>query len=237
LGKKSNAMNGTLKVAIDGFSFDDNHVVAALDFAISEAETIAIMGPSGSGKTTLLRLLAGFETPQGRSVISPGAEHTRIALLAQDLDAFPWMTVAENVWRFQANHSGSNKDTERLLGQVGLARFAAYYPLQLSGGMRKRLALARILTVAANVVLLDEPFSSLDLKTKKAMAALFRAIQDEQRFAACIITHDVLEAVSLASRALVCSGPPLRVVEVVDIAQLRPDEAISTLQKALLKDE
>lgn len=230
-------MNRPLKVAIDGFSFDDNHVVAALDFAISEGETIAIMGPSGSGKTTLLRLLAGFETPQGRSVISPGAEHMRIALLAQDLDAFPWMTVAENVWRFQANHSSSNRDTERLLGQVGLARFADYYPLQLSGGMRKRLALARILTVAANVVLLDEPFSSLDLKTKKAMAALFRTIQDEQRFAACIITHDVLEAVSLAARVLVCSGPPLQVEEIVNISRLRTDEAISVLQTALLKDE
>jgi NitT/TauT family transport system ATP-binding protein len=192
-------------------------IIDRLAIRISELQNVAIMAPSGAGKSTLLRMIAGLDPTQlgstiqvhGKEIRGPG-KHA--VLMAQDVDAFPWMTAAENVWRFGGWPASEVKArTSALLAEVGLGSFEDYFPLQMSGGMKKRLALARVLATGTAVVLLDEPFASLDLKAKRAMSTLFLRIQRERGYSAILVTHDVLEAIGLADLVIICSGSPLRI--------------------------
>lgn len=229
-------MTELLRAKIEHFCYGQKEIIASINLTIAEGETIAIMAPSGAGKTTLVRILAKLEPLKSNGLIANDPMRPRVGLLSQDFDAFPWMTVAENIWRFRPQQNDMAKETRQLLREVGLENLEGYFPRQLSGGMRKRLALARILSTEADVVLLDEPFASLDLKTKKSMISLLRAFQERQRFGICIVTHDIVEAASLAQRVLICDGPPLRIKKIAVLSGIKVNEAIALLEKLVLDD-
>jgi iron(III) transport system ATP-binding protein len=185
----------------------------ALDGAtlrVGHGELVALLGPSGSGKTTLLRVIAGFEQPDagrlgigGRPVAGDGAwvepEHRRIGMVFQDGALFPHLTVAGNVGFGAARR----ERVEECLGLVGLADRAASYPHELSGGESQRVALARALAAEPEVVLLDEPFASLDAGLRDALRGEVVEILREAGTSALLVTHDQAEALSLAGTVAV----------------------------------
>ena len=203
--------------------FDDTHAVAGVTLDIAEGEIVAVLGPSGCGKTTLLRLIAGFEDPdagtievggevvagQGRTV---APEKRRIGMVFQDYALFPHLKVAANVgFGLTRKPADERRElTERTLALVGLAHKASSYPHELSGGERQRVALARALAPEPAVVLLDEPFSSLDATLRAGLRRDVESILREANATALLVTHDQEEALSLADRVAVMRDGRIR---------------------------
>jgi iron(III) transport system ATP-binding protein len=196
-------------------AFGTHPVLSGLDLEIPAGAFAAILGPSGSGKTTLLRLLAGFEradagtiTIGDRVVDGPGADYVpperrRIGYVPQEGALFPHLTVAANVgFGLQAKQRRSAR-TGELLESVGLAGMGKRYPHQLSGGQQQRVALARALAISPEVVLLDEPFASLDAHMRASVRADVQRICQGAGTTAILVTHDQDEALSMADRVAV----------------------------------
>src|SRR6201986_3628469 len=199
-----------------GKTFGAQVVLAGLDLEVPAGSLTAILGPSGSGKTTLLRLLAGFERADtgtigigGVLVDGPGAylppERRRIGYVPQEGSLFPHLTVAGNVGfglAARKNRAGRRRGgrVAGLLGPVGLGGFGRRYPHQLSGGQQQRVALARALAIEPAVVLLDEPFASLDAHLRARVPADVQEIFRRARTTAVLVTHDQDEALSVADR-------------------------------------
>lgn len=184
-------------------------VVNAVGLAIEESRFICVLGPSGCGKTTLLRLIAGFETADGGSIIQSGRDITRLAPEARDFGIvfqsyalFPNRTVAENIsFGLEATRQSSQKckaKTEELLSLVGLTEHARKYPSQISGGQQQRVALARALALSPGLLLLDEPLSALDANVRSHLRTELRALQRRVGVTTVMVTHDREEAFSLA---------------------------------------
>jgi iron(III) transport system ATP-binding protein len=191
-------------------AFGATRAVDGAGLTVGPGELVALLGPSGSGKTTLLRVIAGFERPDaghvavgGRPVAGNGAwvepEHRRIGMVFQDGALFPHLTVAGNVG-FGA--SGRSR-VDECLGLVGLSDRAGSYPHELSGGERQRVALARALAADPEVVLLDEPFASLDAGLREALREEVAEILRRAGTSALLVTHDQAEALSLAGTVAV----------------------------------
>jgi iron(III) transport system ATP-binding protein len=190
--------------------FGRNRAVDGASLQVDDAELVALLGPSGSGKTTLLRVLAGFERPDagrveigGRHVAGDGVwvepEHRRIGMVFQDGALFPHLTVQGNV----AFGATSADRAAECLALVGLSDRAKDFPHELSGGERQRIALARALAADPEVVLLDEPFASLDASLRDALRLQVRSILKEAGTSALLVTHDQAEALSLADTVAV----------------------------------
>lgn len=183
---------------------------------VLENEFICIIGPSGCGKSTLLRMLAGLDFPTGgkitakdKKVTGPGADR---GMVFQTYTLFPWMTVEENV-KFGLKLKKMSKDEQdeiaaKYLKAVGLDKFAKSFPKELSGGMKQRVAIARALANNPDVLLMDEPFGALDPQTKASMQLLLRQIWQKQRTTVVFVTHDIEEAVFLATKIYVMSARP-----------------------------
>jgi iron(III) transport system ATP-binding protein len=197
-------------------SFGSVRAVQEVDFEVRRGELVAVLGPSGCGKTTLLRLIAGFERPDSGSVevagtllAGPGAwvqpEKRRIGMVFQDYALFPHMSVEANVGFGLVRHSREDRErlTRRTLELVGLQHKAGSYPHELSGGERQRVALARALAPEPQLVLLDEPFSSLDASLRAGLRREVELILREAEATALLVTHDQEEALSLADRLAV----------------------------------
>jgi NitT/TauT family transport system ATP-binding protein len=193
----------------------------ALDLAVHPGEFVAIVGPSGCGKTTILDLCSGWLTPTTGTVRRTGRSRS----VFQQGGLFPWLTVAENV-RLGLRHVADEAERARRvgtwLGLVDLTAFDRHYPHQLSGGMRQRVELVRALAGETDLLLMDEPFSSLDYLTRLRMRReLARLLRDEPR-TVVFVTHDIEEAAQLADRVLVLTERPARVREEVRIEAARP---------------
>ena len=180
-----------------------------LDLGVPKGAVVTILGKSGSGKTTLLRLIAGFERPDRGTILIDGEivdsarqlvppERRRIGYVAQEGNLFPHLTVAKNVAFGLGRHQRTSGRVEELLGLVGLADLGGRYPHQLSGGQQQRIALARALAPRPNVVLLDEPFSSLDASLRASLRFDVMRILRELRATTVFVTHDQQEALSVA---------------------------------------
>jgi ABC-type nitrate/sulfonate/bicarbonate transport system ATPase subunit len=187
--------------------------------AVAENDFITILGPSGCGKSTLLRIVAGLDRPSsgrvlldGREVRGPGADR---GMVFQSYTLFPWLTVAENV-AFGLREKGigaaeRGRIVESYLDKVGLGGFARHYPKQLSGGMQQRTAIARALANDPAILLLDEPFGALDNQTRALMQELLLGIWESERKTVLFVTHDIEEAIFLASRVVVMTARPGRI--------------------------
>ena len=193
-----------------------------VDLTVGAGEFVALVGPSGCGKTTLLRAAGGLLEPTrgaievlggtGDAARASGA----IGLVTQDAGLLPWLTVEDNV-RLTLHLTAAEADVPALLERVGIARFARYYPSQLSGGMRQRVALARALAHGPRLLLMDEPFGALDELSREELRLELLEIWERERSSVLFVTHAVREAVLLADRVVVMSGRPGRVVADVAI--------------------
>ena len=191
-------------------------VLDDVDLAIEEGEFVCLIGPSGCGKTVTLNLIAGFEQPtrgtvryRGREVAGPGPER---GVVFQEYSLLPWLTVLENIL-FALDSSGAPRATRRdtalsALRAVGMAEFADQRPNLLSGGMKQRVAIARLLAMDSDVFLMDEPFSALDEQTRAVLDASLFQLWRERRKTVVFVTHNISEAVLLASRIVLYSGTP-----------------------------
>jgi NitT/TauT family transport system ATP-binding protein len=195
-----------------------NHVLQDVSFEIGARDSCAIIGPSGCGKTSLLFLLAGLLRPDSGSIAIAG--QPRIGTILQHYGLFPWKTVAQNiglglVLAGEAKHQ-INRRVEHLLGEMGLAGFGGHFPGQLSGGMQQRVAMARALAVEPQILLMDEPLSSLDALTRERLQNLILDVWQQKRITTVLVTHSIEEAVFLGRRIIVLSRRPGRIIANVD---------------------
>ncbi len=205
-------------------------VLANLDITVHEGEFVCVLGPSGCGKTTLLNLIAGFIFPtqgrvlfKGREITGPGPDR---GVVFQDPTLFPWLNVLKNVefgLKFQGIKGARLSETARRhLGNMGLAGHEGKYPYALSGGMRQRVAIARILALEPEVLLMDEPFSALDANTRERLQdELLRAWLAHRR-TVVYVTHSVEEATYLADRVIVLGDATTGIFEDMPILPSRP---------------
>jgi ABC-type nitrate/sulfonate/bicarbonate transport system ATPase subunit len=192
---------------------------------IYEGEFVCLIGPSGSGKTTLLKLFGGFLAPSEGGVLFKGHEISgstpQIGMIFQEPNLFSWLTVEQNV-AFGPRMAGRPKaqirsEIEQLLRTVGLYDARAMYPHQLSGGMRQRTAIARALATQPNALLLDEPFSALDVVLRRRMQGFIREIWERKKTTMIMVTHSIEEALLCAERVIVLGGRPSRILEDIDV--------------------
>ena len=173
----------------------------------------AVVGPSGCGKTTLLRLIAGLDKDYVGSIALP--EHGRLGMVFQEPRLLPWRSVVDNI-RIAAPHA-REEDVDALLDELGLAAHATHFPLELSLGLARRVALARALAVKPDLLLLDEPLVSLDTALAEALREMIAQLIDERRITTLIVTHDLGEAIALGDRIFLLSPRPARVVATLDV--------------------
>lgn len=187
-----------------------------VDLSVPKGQFLSIIGPSGCGKTTLLRILGGLLEPTEGSVTIEGepareAQKRRaVGYIFQEAALAPWRTVEENIrLPLEIGVNGiehSAEEVERLLGLTGLANFRSYYPYQLSGGMQQRVALARALAFNPSILLMDEPFGSLDEMTREVMGYELLRLWESTDKTVVFVTHSIPEAVRLSDRVIVMSG-------------------------------
>jgi NitT/TauT family transport system ATP-binding protein len=220
-------------------------VLAGVTFDVAEGELLAIVGPSGCGKTTLLRMLCGLMPPSegslllgGRPVVRPPRE---ISLVFQDYSRslFPWLDVLRNVMlplpRLGLSRAERAARAEAALSDVGLNGVARAYPWQLSGGMQQRVAIARALVSRPEVVFLDEPFASVDARTRADLQDVRLGVParaEDRRVSIVHVTHDVDEAAYLADRVLVLTPSPGKVAASIEVALARPRAQTATRSSA-----
>ncbi len=204
-----------------------------IDFTAAKGNFISIIGPSGCGKSTLLACIGGMDFPtagritvDGREVVGPSR---RLGYVFQEESIFPWRTALENV-RFALEGRGLSKqdqiDKARLmLSCVGLGAFEDAYPAGLSGGMKQRVAIARVLAAEPEVVLMDEPFGALDQQTRLMVGEQVLRIWEQTRQTILFVTHDIQEAILLANEVMVLSARPGHILERVAVPFPHPREA------------
>ena len=227
------------KVYVSARDGEAIEALANIDFTIRRGEFLTVVGPSGCGKSTLLSLIAGFNAPtsgdvlfQGHPITAPGPER---GVMFQDYALMPWMSVYDNIG-FGLNYGTPGKGftqekrderVRHFVDLVGLKGSEKKYPHQLSGGMRQRVALARLLANGPDILLMDEPLGALDAQTRLILQVELLRIWGEtapqkERKTAIFITHDIEEAVFLADRVVVMSTHPGRVKAVIPVDLPRP---------------
>lgn len=205
-------------------------ILRDISIKVGAGELVAIVGASGSGKTTFLKILDGLLQPTrgevllaGKPVKGPGADR---GFVFQAESLYPWRTVLKNVllgFEIQGKGKKESRDTaSHFIRLVGLSGFEHYYPYQLSGGMRQRVNLARAMAVNPEVLLMDEPFASLDAQTREIMQSELLSIWNRHRKTVVFVTHQIDEAVYLADKVIIFTARPGSVKAIVDIDLPRP---------------
>jgi NitT/TauT family transport system ATP-binding protein len=206
-----------------------------VDLEIGDDEFLTVLGPSGCGKTTLLNIVAGFEEATGGEVLvdgeairKPGPDR---GVVFQEYALFPWLTVEQNI-EFGLRERGVPKAKRRArvrqqIASVGLSGFGQRYPQELSGGMRQRVALARVLVNDPKILLMDEPFAALDAQTRSIMQQELLRVWSAERRTAIFITHNIEEAILLGDRVVVMTARPGRIKDVVAVGLPRPRDVTS----------
>ncbi len=221
------------------------------DLIVAQNDFITVLGPSGCGKSTLLRIVAGLDRPttgcvslNGRPVTGPGPNR---GMVFQSYTLFPWLNVSQNIAYGLAERGvpAAQRDAAvaAWVARVGLSGFESHYPKQLSGGMQQRTAIARALANDPDILLLDEPFGALDNQTRALMQEMLLGIWERERKTVLFVTHDIEEAIFLASRVVVMSARPGRIKAEVPVDLAHPRDyrvktsAAFTALKARLTEE
>ena len=197
-----------------------------VDLDIAAGEFVAFVGPSGCGKSTLMNMIAGILPVTEGVIVHEGRPvrgiNRHVGYMTQADAVLPWRTVRQNVELPLRFHGIPRRDraaqAEAMLDQVGLAGFGGSFPAELSGGMRKRVALAQLLAYGPGTLLMDEPFGALDAQLKLLMQEQLLRIWTERRQTVVFVTHDLAEAITLAQRVVVFSGRPGRIKQIEDVA-------------------
>jgi ABC-type nitrate/sulfonate/bicarbonate transport system ATPase subunit len=221
-------------------------VIDGVSFSVHNGEFVAIVGPSGCGKSTLINIIAGFERSDRGSVKIDGVESVgpsaKGIVISQHGSVFPWLTVQQNLM-FGLNGDGHGDKAalaDHYAAMVGLKGFEAAYPHELSGGMLKRVELARAFVVKPEILYMDEPFSALDALMNLRMRTELLRILDEERHTVLLITHDVEEAVYMADRILVLSPRPTTIQATFQVSLPHPRKLSSPeaqgVREAILKE-
>jgi NitT/TauT family transport system ATP-binding protein len=214
------------------------HAIGSISFGIEEKEFVCVVGPSGCGKTTLLKCMSGLLEPsagsvevKGRRVSGPPPE---MALVFQEYSRslLPWMSVRGNVTLPLRHKKLGKGETARLVEEsveaVGLTRFIDRYPWELSGGMQQRVAIARALAYQPEVLLMDEPFASVDAQTRGDLEDLVLRVREQYGVTILFVTHDIDESVYLADRIVVLTPSPTEVREVLSVDLPHPRDQVDT---------
>lgn len=217
-------------------SFGKNLAIRDVTAEIPAHKVSVIVGPSGCGKSTLLRMISGLELPTSGVVTFEGDEVTGVpdglAMVFQDYSRslYPWMRVDKNV-AFPLRHLSQEERERRVqesINAVGLGGREKYYPWEMSGGMQQRVAIARALASQPKLLLMDEPYASVDAQTRAELEDLLLKIQANLGITVLVVTHDIDESVYLADRIIVLSKPPSVVAETIEVDLSRPRDQLET---------
>ncbi len=237
IAARARSKRDPVKIRIEhlSFSYPDKqakriNVIDDLSLSLYDHEFLAIVGASGCGKSTLLNIIAGLLPPgagkaflDDREIKGPGLDRT---MVFQDDAVFPWFTVHGNIeYGLKISRTGREEREQRIahtLELVGLVGCESLYPRQLSGGMRKRVDVARAIVTRPEVLLMDEPFAALDVMTKEKLQEQFLEIWNETRMTVVFVTHDLEEALFMADRVVVMASHPGRIARLVDVPFARP---------------
>ena len=220
------------------------HAVRDISLTIAQKEIVAIIGPSGCGKSTLLNMIAGLYPPTSGSIVYKGERvadvNTDVGYMTQKDNLLPWRSVRDNI-AFPLELAGVPKAertarVDEVIRHVGLDGFEDRYPNELSGGMRKRACLGRMLLYGAETALLDEPFAALDAQLKLAMHDLMLRLVSANKQTVVLVTHDLMEAVTLADRVLVCTRRPATIAIEQRINLARPRDVLNVRFSTAFKD-
>ena len=213
-----------------GFGYGGRRIMSDVSFSIGEGEIVALLGPSGCGKTTILNLVAGFIAPtegaaliDGREIPGPGPDR---GVVFQAAALYDWMSVAENI-AFSLRCAGRSRAERRrvateMAALVGLSGFEGAYPYQLSGGMRQRVGLARVLAARPRVMLMDEPFSALDVQTREQLQEEVLRLRERTGCTVIFVTHSIDEAVFLGDRIFLLQDLSAGVFDTYDVSLPEP---------------
>ncbi len=239
---------GGARIEVEGLAmeFGSLRVFQGIQLEVGRRECVSIVGPSGCGKTTLLRLIDGLLAPAEGEVRINGVRVTTppkdVAVVFQQFGLFPWKTVYENV-AYGLRMAGSSKEqirekVPRFIELVGLEGFEKAFPYQLSGGMQQRTGLARALAVEPEVLLMDEPFASIDAQTREILQFELLRIWESRPTSMVFVTHSIEEAVLMGDRVVVLHGRPSSVREVIEVGLSRPRtrETLATARFAEVRE-
>ncbi len=215
-----------------------------IDLDVAAGEFVCLLGPSGCGKSTLLNAVAGFDQPTsgeltalGQPVVGPGPER---AMVFQEYALFPWMTVERNIaFGLEVRQDPPERIraiVDRLLAKLGLSDFRDRFPKDLSGGMRQRVAIARVLAIDPPLLLMDEPFGALDALTRRSLQDELLRIWAEDRKTVLFVTHGIEESIYLADRVVVMTYRPGTVKRIVPVTLPRPRDTASQEFNALKRE-
>jgi NitT/TauT family transport system ATP-binding protein len=212
--------------------------IADVSFSVADREFVCVVGPSGCGKTTLLKCVGGLLRPSSGEVLLRGKRVTsppeQMALVFQEYgrSLMPWASVRNNVLLPLRHKSLGRRERKELveeaLGAVGLTRFIDHYPWQLSGGMQQRVAIARALAYQPSILLMDEPFASVDAQTRGDLEDLVLRVREEFAVTVVFVTHDIDESVYLSDRVVVLTHAPTVVEEIIGVELPFPRDQIAT---------
>jgi NitT/TauT family transport system ATP-binding protein len=224
------------KVSVSGLSiaFGATRALERVSLAVNDGEFVSIVGPSGCGKSTMLNVIAGLLAPAEGNTHVAGIDGqgagSRIGYMFQKDTLLPWATALENVCLpMDVKGSRDWHKARALMQLVDLTGFEAHYPNQLSGGMRKRVQLARLLAQDPDVLLMDEPFGALDAQTRLIIQEEFLKIWERQRKTVLFVTHDLQEAIALSDRVVLISARPGRIKATYQVDLARPRHIESVL--------
>lgn len=249
-GKKNKVVVDSVHKAFAGAKGATLPVISGVGFTVADGEFVAIVGPSGCGKSTLMNVIAGFERPDTGRVLIDGTPlagpSPKGIVISQHGSVFPWLTVQQNLMfglngeDHGAQHSERAALADHYAAMVGLKGFESAYPHELSGGMLKRVELARAFIVKPEILYLDEPFSALDALMNLRMRNELLRILEEERHTVLLITHDVEEAIYMADRVLVLSPRPATIQARFEVTLPHPRRLGSpeaqVLREAILKE-
>jgi NitT/TauT family transport system ATP-binding protein len=211
-------------------SYGDTQAIADVDFTVVEREFVSVVGPSGCGKTTLLKCIAGLLAPTSGDVVLQ--EDKVMALVFQEYSRslMPWLSVRKNVSLPLRHKSKAERAqlVDEAVEAVGLTRFIDRYPWQLSGGMQQRVAIARALAYQPQILLMDEPFASVDAQTRADLEDLILQVRERYDVTIVFVTHDIDESVYLSDRIVVLSPSPTSVKEILEVDLPRPRDQVET---------